>query len=276
MQSMTIPSLTLNTGHEIPQLGFGVFQIPPEETEAAVAAALAAGHRHIDTAAAYGNEAEVGAALAASDVPREDVFVTTKVWSTEQGRDRTLRSFEQSMARLRLDQVDLFLIHWPAPQRGLYEETWLTLVDLYREGRVRSIGVSNFLIEHLDRLAEVSDVVPAANQIEVHPYLQQQELRRVNRERGIVTEAWSPMAQGEVVRDPVLIEIAEREGSEAALAALAWSLQEGNVVLTKSVTPERIRGNLDALKLRLTDEDMEAIAGLDRGERVGPDPMRFG
>src|SRR2546423_834330 len=202
MPPTTIPALPLNTGHAIPQLGYGVFQVPPEQTEGAVTTALEAGYRHIDTAAAYRNEEPVGAALAASDIPREELFVTTKVWNSEQGRDATLRSFEASMARLQLDYLDLFLIHWPAPRLGLYEETWLTLVDLYDEGRVRSIGVSNFEPEHLERLALMSDVVPAVNQIELHPYLQQERLRNVDRERGIVTEAWSPMAQGTVLKDP--------------------------------------------------------------------------
>jgi 2,5-diketo-D-gluconate reductase A len=272
---MTIPALPLNSGHTIPQLGFGVFQIPPDETQAAVNTALEAGYRHIDTAAAYRNEEGVGAAVAASPIPRDEIFVTTKVWNDSQGRDATLRSFEGSLARLQLDYVDLFLIHWPAPRLGLYVETWLTLIDLQREGRIRSIGVSNFQPEHLDRLAEESDVVPAVNQIEIHPYLQQEETRQADRERGIVTEAWSPMAKGEVLEDPVLSEIAERHDVDVGRVALAWSLQLGNVVLTRSVTPERIRGNLEALELQLSDDEMEAIASLDRGGRVGPDPATF-
>jgi 2,5-diketo-D-gluconate reductase A len=267
--------IPLNDGHSIPQLGFGVFRIPPEETEEAVSVAIEAGYRHIDTAALYGNEAEVGSALAASGVPRDELFVTTKVWNDSQGRERTLRAFETSLERLRLDYLDLYLIHWPAPRQGLYVETWETLVELQRSGRVRSIGVSNFEPEHLDRLAEASDVVPAANQIELHPFLQQAELRRLGAERGIVTEAWSPMAQGAVLRDPVLQEIASNHDVDAARVALAWSLQLGNVVLTRSVTPERIRGNLEAALLRLSDEEMKAIAGLDRGDRVGPDPRAF-
>jgi 2,5-diketo-D-gluconate reductase A len=268
----TIP---LNDGHSIPQLGFGVFQIPPEQTEEAVNVALDAGYRHVDTAAAYRNEAQVGAALAAADIPRDELFVTTKVWNNNQGRERTLRAFETSIERLRLDYLDLYLIHWPAPRQRLYVETWEALVELQRSGRVRSIGVSNFEPEHLDRLAEATDVVPAVNQIELHPFLQQAELRRVHAERGIVTEAWSPMAQGAVLREAVLERIAASHDVDPARVALAWSLQLGNVVLTKSVTPDRIRGNVEAASLRLSDAEMEAIAGLDRGERVGPDPRTF-
>jgi diketogulonate reductase-like aldo/keto reductase len=275
MSSITTPSITLNSGHSIPQLGFGVFQVPAAETEAAVTTALEAGYRHIDTATIYDNEAAVGNALASSSVPREDLFVTTKVWNTDQGRERTRRAFERSLARLRLEYLDLYLIHWPAPARDLYVETWATLVELQREGAVRSIGVSNFEPEHLALLAEASDVVPAVNQIELHPYLQQQRLREVNRSRGIATEAWSPLAQGGVLHDEVLRGIAERHGVDVARVALAWNLQQGDVVLTKSVTPERIRGNLEVLELRLGDEELAAIAELDRGGRVGPDPNTF-
>ena len=276
MTTTPIPSLTLNDGHTIPQLGFGGDQIPPRQTEAAVTIALEAGYRHIDTAAAYRNEAETGAAIAASSLPRDELFVTTKVWNNDQGRDRTRRAFESSLSTLGLDHLDLYLIHWPAPSRGLYEETWLTLIDLQREGLVRSIGVSSFEPEHLDRLAEVSDVVPAVNQIELQPFLQQERLRAYHHEHAIVTESWSHLAEAEVeVLFPVIAEIAERHNVNAARVALAWNLQLGNVVLSKSVTPERIRGNLQAVSLRLSDEEMDAIAGLDRGERVGPDPTRF-
>lgn len=271
-----IPSLTLNDQHTIPQLGFGGDQIAPEQTEAAVTIALEAGYRHIDTAAAYRNEAETGAAIAASSLPRDKLFVTTKVPSKDQGRDRTRRAFEASLAKLRLDYLDLYLIHWPAPSRGLYGETWLTLIDIQREGLVRSIGVSNFAPEHLDRLAEVSDVVPAVNQIELQPFLQQERLRAYHHEHGIVTESWSHLDEAEVeVLFPVIAEIARRHNVTAARVALAWNLQLETVVLSKSVTPERIRGNLEAASLRFSDEEMHAIAGLDRGERFGPDPTRF-
>jgi diketogulonate reductase-like aldo/keto reductase len=275
MPSTTIPTLPLNTGHSIPQVGFGVFQVPSQDTEAAVTTALDAGYRHIYTAAAYGNEEEVGAAIAAAGIPREDLFVTTKLWNNDQGRDRARKAFEASLGKLGLDYVDLYLIHWPAPSNGLYVETWQTLVDLHREGLIRTPGVSNFEPEHLDRLAQESDVVPAVNQIELHPYLQQQELRRVHAERGIVTEAWSPLAQGKVLDDPAVKEIAERHGVDAGGIALAWSRQLGNVVLTKSVTPERIATNLEAALVDLSDEEMAAIAELDRGGRVGPDPNKL-
>ena len=276
MSTRPVPSLTLNDGHTIPQLGFGGDQIPPGQTEAAVTIALEAGYRHIDTAAAYRNEAETGAAIAASSLPRDELFVTTKVSNNDQGRDRTRRAFESSLSELGLDHLDLYLIHWPAPSRGLYEETWLTLIDLQREGLVRSIGVSSFESEHLDRLAEGSDVVPAVNQIELQPFLQQERLRAYHREHGIVTESWSHLAGAEVeVLFPVIAEIAGRRNVNAARVVLAWNLQLGSVVLSKSVTPERIRGNLEAVSLRLSDEEMDAIAGLDRGERVGPDPTRF-
>ena len=276
MSTAPVPSLTLNGGHTIPQLGFGGDQIPPGQTEAAVTIALEAGYRHIDTAAAYRNEAETGAAIAASSLPRDELFVTTKVSNNDQGRDRTRRALESSLSKLGLDHLDLYLIHWPAPGRGLYQETWLTLIDLQREGLVRSIGVSSFEPEHLGRLAEVSDVVPAVNQIELQPFLQQERLRAYHYEHGIVTESWSHLAEAEVeVLFPVIAEIAERHSVNAARVALAWNLQLGNVVLSKSVTPERIRGNLEAVSLRLSDQEMDAIAGLDRGERVGPDPTRF-
>jgi 2,5-diketo-D-gluconate reductase A len=276
MSSITVPAVTLNTGHEIPQLGYGVFQVPPEDTERAVTTALEAGYRHIDTAADYGNEAAVGAALATSSIPREELFVTTKLWNDRHGRDEARRAFEESLERLRLDYLDLYLIHWPVPRQDRYAEAWETLADLHREGAIRSAGVSNFLPEHLERIAEVSDLVPAVNQIELHPYLQQERLRDAGRERGIVTEAWSPLAQGTFSDDPVLTEIAERHETDVARLALAWNLQLGNVVLTKSVTPERIAGNLEALTIELSDEEMRAIAGLDRGGRVGPDPEAFG
>jgi 2,5-diketo-D-gluconate reductase A len=276
VSSTPIPSLTLNDGRAIPQLGFGGDEIPPEQTEAAVTIALEAGYRHLDTAAAYRNEAETGAAIAASSLPREELFVTTKMSNDDQGRDRTRRAVESSLSKLGLDYLDLYLIHWPAPGRGLYEETWLTLIDLQREGLMRSIGVSNFEPQHLDRLAEVSDVVPAVNQIELQPFLQQERLRAYHRERGILTESWMHLAEAEIeILFPALVEIAQRHNVTATRVALAWSLQLGNVVLSRSVTPERIRGNLEAVSLRLSKAEMDAIAELERGERVGPDPSRF-
>jgi diketogulonate reductase-like aldo/keto reductase len=270
-----IPSVPLNNGVEIPQLGFGVFQVPPAETAAAVSVALEAGYRHSDTAVIYDNEAPVGEALAASGLPRDELFVTTKVWNADQGRDATLRSFEHSLARLKLDYLDLFLIHWPAPGRDRYVETWQALEQLHGDGRVRAIGVSNFQPAHLDRLATEAAVVPAVNQIELHPYLQQANVRAADTGRGIVTEASSPLAQGSILDDPVLARIAAKHDTDVAQVALAWNLQLGNVVLTKSVTPERIRQNLDALTVPLDDADHAAIAALDRGGRVGPDPDLF-
>jgi 2,5-diketo-D-gluconate reductase A len=270
-----IPSLTLNNGVEIPQLGFGVFQVPPAQTAAAVTEALDAGYRHIDTAVIYDNEQPVGDALAASGIPREELFVTTKVWNSDQGRDTTLRSFEESLSRLELDYLDLYLIHWPVPGRDRYVETWRALEELYRDGRIRAIGVSNFQPAHLERLASDAEIVPAVNQIELHPYLQQAEVRAADADRTIVTEAWSPLAQGALLGDPVLAGIAANHGTGVAQVALAWNLQLGNVVLTKSVTPERIRQNLDAIALRLDDDDLAAITALDRNGRVGPDPDRF-
>src|ERR671919_2386389 len=276
MSTTPIPSLTLNDGRTIPLLGFGGDQIPPEQTEAAVTIALEAGYRHIDTAAGYRNEVETGAALAASSLRRDGFLGTTKVSNNDQGRDRTRGALESSLSKLGLDHLDLYLIHWPAPSRGLYEETWLMLIELQREGLVRSIGVSHWEPEHLDRLAEVSDVVPAVNQIELQPFLQQEHLRAYHHQHGIVTESCSHLAEAEVeVLFPVIAEIAERHNVNAARVVLAWNLQLGTVALSKSATPERIRGNLEAVSLRLSDEEMDAIAGLERGERVGPDPTRF-
>jgi diketogulonate reductase-like aldo/keto reductase len=268
----TVPTVTLNNGVEIPQLGFGVFQVPDAETTAAVSAALEAGYRSIDTAAIYGNEAGVGAALASSGIAREDLFVTTKLWNADQGYDATLRAFDASLAKLGLDHVDLYLIHWPTPARDLYRETWQAIEKLAADGRIRAAGVSNFQPAHLRRLLEGSALVPAVNQIELHPGLQQRELRSLHAELGIATEAWSPLAQGAVLGEPALTKIAERHGKSPAQVVLRWHLQLGNVVIPKSVTPARIRENLDVFDFVLDDEEMSAIATLDRGLRTGPDP----
>ncbi|MDT7840524.1 aldo/keto reductase [Streptomyces justiciae] len=270
--STTFPTVTLNNGIEIPQLGFGVFQVPDPETAAAVTSALEAGYRSIDTAAIYGNEAGVGQALAASGIARDDLFVTTKLWNADQGYDATLKAFDASLAKLGLDFVDLYLIHWPTPARDLYRESWRAIEKLAREGRVRAAGVSNFQPAHLRRLLDDSSLVPAVNQIELHPGLQQRELRDLHTELGIATEAWSPLAQGAVLGEPVLTSIAERYGKSPAQVVLRWHLQLGNVVIPKSVTPARIRENADVFDFALTDEEMTAIAGLDRGLRTGPDP----
>ncbi|AZP21876.1 aldo/keto reductase [Streptomyces aquilus] len=270
--SKPFPTVTLNNGIEIPQLGFGVFQVPDPETAAAVTSALEAGYRSIDTAAIYGNEAGVGQALAASGIARDELFVTTKLWNADQGYDATLKAFDASLAKLGLDFVDLYLIHWPTPARDLYRESWRAIERLAGEGRVRAAGVSNFQPAHLRRLLDGSPLVPAVNQIELHPGLQQRELRELHAESGIVTEAWSPLAQGAVLGEPVLTSIAERYGKSPAQVVLRWHLQLGNVVIPKSVTPSRIRENADVFDFALTDEEMTAIAGLDRGLRTGPHP----
>ncbi|MFJ2606409.1 aldo/keto reductase [Streptomyces sp. NPDC087425] len=270
-----VPTVTLNNGVQIPQLGFGVFQVPDAETTAAVTHALEAGYRSIDTAAIYGNEAGVGAALAGSGIAREDLFITTKLWNADQGHDATLRAFDASLAKLGLDHVDLYLIHWPTPAQNRYRDSWRALEKLAADGRIRAAGVSNFQPAHLSRLTEDSALVPAVNQIELHPGLQQRELRALHAESGIVTEAWSPLAQGAVLGDPVLTGIAERHGKSPAQVVLRWHLQLGNVVIPKSVTPVRIRENIDVFDFTLTDEELTAIAGLDRGLRTGPDPDTF-
>ncbi|MFF9624100.1 aldo/keto reductase [Streptomyces griseosporeus] len=267
-----VPTVTLNNGVEIPQLGFGVFQVPDAETTAAVTAALQAGYRSLDTAAIYGNESGVGAAVAASGLPREELFVTTKLWNADQGYDATLRAFDDSLARLGLDHVDLYLIHWPAPGRDLYRESWKAIERLVADGRVRAAGVSNFQPAHLRRLLDGASLVPAVNQIELHPGLQQAELRALHAELGIATEAWSPLAQGAVLGDDAITAIAGRHGKSPAQVVLRWHLQLGNVVIPKSVTPARIRENIDVFDFALSDEEMAAIAALDRDLRTGPHP----
>ncbi|WP_349536486.1 aldo/keto reductase [Rhodococcus rhodochrous] len=275
MTSSTIPTVTLNNGVEIPQLGFGVFQIPEDETTAAVSAALETGYRHIDTAAAYGNEAGVGRALADSGLSRDELFITTKVWNSDQGYDATLRAFDTSLAALGLDRLDLYLIHWPTPARDLYADTWRALERLVEEGRLRAAGVSNFQPAHLQRLLDGSSLVPTINQIELHPGLQQSELRAFHAEHGIATEAWSPLAQGAVLDDEAITSIAGRTGKSPTQVVLRWHLQLGNVVIPKSVTPSRIRENFEVFDFELTDEDMSTIAGADRDLRTGPHPDEF-
>ncbi|MEU9297386.1 aldo/keto reductase [Streptomyces sp. NPDC048266] len=269
---MSHPTVTLNNGVTIPQLGFGVFQVSDEETTTAVGHALRAGYRSIDTAAIYGNEAGVGRALATSDVPRDEIFVTTKLWNADQGYDSTLRAFDDSLTKLGLDHVDLYLVHWPTPARDLYVDTWRALEKLVADGRVRTAGVSNFQPAHLRRLLDSSDLVPAVNQIELHPALQQRELRALHAAHSIATEAWSPLAQGAVLADPAVVDIAARHGKSPAQVVLRWHLQLGNIVIPKSVTPERIRENIDVFDFALSGEEMDALGGLDRGLRTGPDP----
>ncbi|HEX4464435.1 MAG TPA: aldo/keto reductase [Solirubrobacterales bacterium] len=272
---MTIPSLTLHDGIEIPQLGFGVFQVPPEDTQEVVEQALDAGYRHIDTAGAYRNEKGVGAAIAASELAREDLFVTTKLWNSEQGFETTLAAFEASLGRLGFDYVDLYLIHWPVPREGRFVDTWRAFERVHGEGRARTIGVSNFRVEDLERLEAETEVRPTVNQIELHPRLQQAELRRWHADHGVVTEAWSPLAQGELLDDETIVAIAERHGKTPAQAVLRWHLQLANVVFPKSVTPERIRENIELFDFELSDAEMAEFERLDRGERIGPDPGTF-
>jgi 2,5-diketo-D-gluconate reductase A len=271
-----VPNVRLNDGIEIPQVGFGVFQVPPDETQRAVEDALAAGYRHIDTAAAYRNERGVAAGIAASGVPRAEIFITTKLWNTEQGFESTLAAFDKSIEALDTEQVDLYLIHWPVPARDLYLDTWRAFERIHAEGGARSIGVSNFRVADLERLASQAETMPTINQIELHPLLQQVELRAWHAEHGIATEAWSPLAQGEVLKDDTLVTIAAHHERTVAQVILRWHLQLGNVVIPKSVTPARVRENLDIFDFELSEDDLAAIARLDAGHRTGPDPASFG
>jgi 2,5-diketo-D-gluconate reductase A len=276
-ETTSIPQLDLNDGHSIPQLGFGVFQVPSEETTRAVELALQTGYRLIDTAAAYGNEAEVGRAIAQSGLERRDLFLTTKLWNDDQGHGEALAAFERSLERLDMEYVDLYLIHWPAPSRGRYLDTWKALGELRASGRVRSIGVSNFTTEHLERIIEATDTVPAVNQIELHPWLIQSELRRFHAEHGILTEAWSPLARGgDLLREATIDRIAASQGRTPAQVVLRWHIQLGNVVIPKSVTPSRIEENFQLFDFTLSEEEMLEISELDSGRRTGPDPATFG
>jgi 2,5-diketo-D-gluconate reductase A len=271
----SVPSVTLHDGVEIPQLGFGVFQVPPEITQKAVEEALGVGYRHFDTAAIYENEEGVGAALAATGIPRDELFVTTKLWNSEQGYDSTLRAFEASLGRLRLDRVDLYLIHWPLPTVDRYMDTWRAFERIRGEGGSRSIGVSNFRVEELERLRAEAELQPTINQIELHPRLQQAELRAWHAEHGVATEAWSPLAQGELLDDQEIAAVAGHHGKTPAQAILRWHLQLGNIVFPKSATPERIRENFEVFDFELEEDEIEAFAPLDDGHRVGPDPATF-
>jgi 2,5-diketo-D-gluconate reductase A len=267
-----VPDVTLNNGVRMPQLGFGVFQVGNDEARAAVATALECGYRSIDTAALYGNEHGVGVAVSASGIPRGELFVTTKLWNADQGAGRVLPAFERSIDKLGLDYVDLYLIHWPVPSRDRFVETWEAFQGLYAEGRMRAIGVSNFTPPQLTRLLEETAVVPAVNQVELHPGFQQPELRAFHREHGIATEAWSPLGQGAALTHPVITRLAERHEKTPAQVVLRWHLDLGNVVIPKSVTPGRIRENFSVFDFALTAEDARQIAGLESGHRIGPDP----
>ncbi|MGW2917431.1 aldo/keto reductase [Streptomyces angustmyceticus] len=271
-----VPSITLNNGVAMPQLGFGVWQVENDEAFTTVGQALDAGYRSIDTAAVYGNEEGTGKALAASGIPRDELFVTTKLWNAEQGHDSTLRAFDASLAKLGLEYVDLYLIHWPLPSKDLYVETYRAFEKIYAEGRAKAIGVSNFLPGHLERLMGETSVVPAVNQIELHPQLSQAESRAFHARHNIVTEAWSPLGQGKgLLEDPVIAELATKHGRTPAQVVLRWHLQLGNVVIPKSVTPSRIAENIDVFGFELDDEDLAALARLDTGTRLGPDPATF-
>ncbi|MGW4031451.1 aldo/keto reductase [Streptomyces sp. NPDC004838] len=271
-----VPSITLNNGVRMPQLGFGVWQVPDSEAAKAVASAVEAGYRSIDTAAVYENERGTGRAVAASGVPREDLFITTKLWNDAQGYDKTLRAFDASLERLGLDYVDLYLIHWPMPSKGSFVDTYRAFETILADGRAKAIGVSNFLPEHLERLIAETSVVPAVNQIELHPLLQQSELRAFHAEHGIATEAWSPLGQGKSLLDaPTVIAVARKHERTPAQVVLRWHLQMGNVAIPKSVTPSRIRENIAVFDFELDADDLAAFAALDEGKRLGPDPATF-
>ena len=269
--------LTLNDGRPIPQVGLGVWRTPADDAAIVVRTALEAGYRAVDTAAIYGNEAGVGEGVRASGLPRDEVFVTTKLWNESQGYDRALRAFDKSLERLGFDQVDLYLIHWPCPQQGLYLESWKALVRLREEGRARSIGVSNFAPEHLDKLIQETGVAPAVNQIELHPRFQQAGLRAANAGAGVLTESWSPLGQGQILEDPVIAGVAAKHGVTPAQVVIRWHVQLGLIVIPKSVTPARIVQNLDVFGFVLDADDMAAMASLDTADgRIGPDPASFG
>ena len=276
MRTMTVPESTLNNGVRIPQLGFGVWQVPNDAVVEAVSHALAAGYRSIDTAAAYGNEEGVGEALRRSGLEREDVFVTTKLANPDQGYESTLRAFDASMERLGLEELDLYLMHWPLPQSDLYVSTWKAMERLYAEGRVRAIGVCNFQRSHLERVMEEGGIAPMVNQIELHPLLTQEELRAFDAEHNIATEAWSPLGHGELLTHPLIEELARAHERTPAQILLRWHIQLGNVVIPKSVTPERIRSNFDIFEFELAAEEMARISALNEDHRFGPDPDTFG
>jgi 2,5-diketo-D-gluconate reductase A len=271
------PDLTFNDGNTVPQLGYGVWQVEDDVAEKVVVQAFEAGFRHIDTAKIYGNEAGVGRAIARSGLKPEDIFVTTKLWNADQGYESTLKAFEESLERLGLETLDMYLIHWQQPKQDKYVDTWKALIELQKQGRVKTIGVSNFTKEGLQRLIDETGVVPAINQIELHPFFSQAELRKFNASKGILTQAWSPLGQGgELLESPVIAQIAAKHGATPAQVVIAWHLAIGNVVIPKSVTESRIRENYAALDVTLDETDIQAINGLDNSAegagRIGPDP----
>lgn len=271
----TIPTLELNDGRSIPQIGFGVWQVPDEIVTDATLSAFEAGYRHVDTAAVYENERGVGEAIARSGLLRDDLFITTKVWNTDHGYDATMRAFDASIGLLGLDYVDLYLVHWPSPATGDYLATWKAVVALREQGRTRSVGVSNFHVPHLQHIIDEVGVVPVVDQVELQPWLPQAEIRDFNAGHGILTEAWSPLASGELLHDPLLGAIAAKHGKSTAQIMIRWHLQLGNVVLPKSVTPSRIRENIDVFDFALDADDLASIGTLESGQRTGPNPDEF-
>ncbi|MGH3315060.1 MAG: aldo/keto reductase [Nocardioidaceae bacterium] len=270
-----VPTITLNNGVSIPQLGFGVFLIEPADTKDATLAALEVGYRHIDTAEMYGNEAQVGDAVRASGIDRDDIFVTSKLNNSFHAYDDALNAFDQTLKDLAFDYLDLFLVHWPLPGVGDFVETWNAMEEIYRSGRCRAIGVSNFQKHHLQRLFDETEIVPAVNQIEVHPYLIQDELRAFGTEHGIPTEAWSPLGRGAVLEEPTLVEIAKRHDRTPAQVTLRWALQRGDIVFPKSVKRHRMEENFDLFGFELSQDEIDQISALNRDERIGPDPDAF-
>ena len=272
MTTTRVPTIVLNNGMPIPQLGYGVFKINPDETVDTVRRALQVGYRHIDTAQLYHNETQVGRAVHESGVAREDIFVTSKLDNDSHAHQAALAAFQRSLDDLGFDYLDLFLIHWPTPAVGDYVETWRAMEEIYRSGRVKAIGVSNFQPHHIQNLLEHTEIVPAVNQVELHPYFAQEKVREFNTEHGIATEAWSPIAQGRVLHDPAVQTIAERLSRSPAQVTLRWHLQRGDIVFPKSTTTQRMAENFDLFDFTLAEPDMAAISGLNRDERIGPDP----
>lgn len=270
-----VPTLSLNSGHAIPQLGFGVFKVDPAETERIVSEALEAGYRHIDTAAVYGNEEGVGRALAASGIPRDELFITTKLWNDDQGTESAHRAIDTSLERLGLDYVDLYLIHWPDPNRGKYVESWLALEEIAAAEKTRSIGVSNFLVPHLEEIIDASDTIPAVNQIELHPAYQQAEVTAFGWAHGILTEAWGPLGQNKypLLEEETITRIAAAHGKSPAQTVIRWHLQQGTIVFPKSSTASRIRENIDVFDFELSETEQAEITALERGGRVGSHPL---